>query len=351
MINETLIPDSQPIVLGLSGGPDSVCLLLELLAMNAARREGGGLGNPIVCAHVNHGLRGDESDGDETYVRSLCERLGVPVEVKRIDAAVLAKEKGLTVEEAGREARYAFFDELCQAYLAGVTASPYPPAPLIATAHNQDDQVETILMRILRGTGTDGLAGIAPIRKSAAGFDIARPLLGVSRKEIDSRLATYGETPRIDTSNLEAEHFRNKLRLEVLPYLKDALGIDLRRGFLRLAENAAEDRDYFEAVVAGILEPYKTLATLPAPALATAHPAIRHRLIRAVFAELGLRHDIASVHLAAADRLLETFQNGGEASGKRVEFPCDYTFGIIGKEAVFRAPADADPDWKPRRRF
>jgi len=89
---------------------------------------------------------------------------------------------------------------------------------------------------------------------------------------------------------------------------------------------------------------------LCADALAAAHPAVRHRIIRAVFAELGLRSDIAAVHLAAADRLLETWANGGEASGKRVEFPLDYTFGITGKRAVFRSPDAADPGWKPRRK-
>jgi len=415
IINEELIDAGQTVVLGLSGGPDSVCLLFELLALGALREEAhasdaasigalreeahasdaasiGALREEardgdaasigafkIIAAHVNHGLRGDESDGDEGYVRSLCEKLAVPLEVVRIDAASLAKQTGLTIEEAGREARYAFFDELCEKH----------ENPVIAVAHNLGDQIETILMRILRGTGTGGLAGIQQRRKSAAGYEIVRPLLGVSREEICERLEEYGETARTDSSNRNTEYLRNKLRHEAIPYLEDATGFSLRHSLLRLAENAAEDKEYFDAITAETLDEYleypeaergqspcgpqlsdkeepslgdtkgtspcvapcvACVAYLPADMLANVHPAVRHRLIRAVFAELGLGKDIAAVHLAAADRLLQTWKDGGEASGKRVEFPFDYTFGIAGKKAVFRAPAAAEPGWKPRRK-
>ena len=358
LINADLVEDGQTVVLGISGGPDSVCLLYELLALSEERRQGGGAGNLIVCAHMNHGLRGAESDGDEAFVVSLCEKLGTPFEAEYIDAEALARESGLTMEEAGREARYAFFDKVCEKY-AGGTDEPPPFVPVIAVAHNQDDQVETILMRILRGTGTDGLAGMAQRRGSAAGFDIVRPLLGVSRGDIDRRLEVYGAVARTDGSNLRTEHFRNRIRLEILPYLEAAAGAGVRQSLLRLAGNAAEDRGYFDAIVEGALDeyldetdepsPFVPQLSLPAEMLAGVHPAIRRRLIRAVFAELGLKRDIAAVHLAAAERLLRTWQDGGEASGKRVEFPFDYTFGIEGREAVFRSPGAADPRWKPRR--
>jgi len=348
LIDEELIEDGYVVVLGLSGGPDSVCLLLELLTLGQGRRQAGGPGNPVVCVHVNHGLRGEESDGDEAWVKALCERLGIPLEILQIDAAALAKERGLTIEEAGREARYGFFDEVCEKQDENV---------IIAVAHNREDQAETVLMRILRGTGTDGLAGMAKRRKSAAGFDIVRPLLGTTRDEIDRRLAEYGELARADGSNDNTGYFRNKLRIEVFPYLEEKLGVDLRQGLLRLAENAAEDRDFFDVVIEEALdehleyEPSPLCAFMPAELLAGVHPAIRHRLIRAVFAELGLDRDVAAVHLTAADSLLRTWQNGGEASGKRVEFPRDYTFGIAGKKAVFRTPGIVEPGWKPRRKL
>ena len=346
-IDTKYIDPGQTVVIGLSGGPDSVCLLYELKI----------LGNPVICAHVNHGLRGEEANGDEAYVRELCAKLKVPLEVRQIDAAALAKELGQTIEEAGREARYAFFDEICEKVAAEVKTDDSYVMPAIAVGHNMDDQVETVLMRIMRGTGIDGIAGIAPRRKSAAGFDILRPLLSVPREKILMRLSELKVTTREDTSNKETEYFRNKIRLEIIPWLENATDFSLRQSLLRLAENAAEDKDYFDAVISeaidefsgGVVEEEDGSIMIPVEILAGSHPAIRHRLIRAVFAEIGLTRDIAAVHLAAADNLLRTWQDGREASGKRVEFPFDFTFGIKGKNAVFRTPEAADPNWKPRR--
>ena len=350
IIDEKLIEDGQTVILGLSGGPDSVCLLFETLALSALRLESGGKGNPVVCAHINHGLRGKESDGDEAYAVSLCRKLAVSIEVRRVSAEDFAKEKGVTIEEAGREIRYAFFDELCEKI----------ENPVIALAHNMDDQMETIFMRIMRGTGTDGLAGIARERKSAAGYKIVRPMLGVSKKDIAKALLAYDENAREDSSNENTKYFRNKIRMQVFPWLEETLGLDPGRSLLRLSENAAEDRDFFELVVSEAMDEFieypdgesesEFSCFLPAEMLAAVHPAIRHRLIKAVFAELGLCSDIAAVHLASADRLLKLWQEGGEASGKRVEFPQDYTFGIKGKKAVFRMPEAAEPRWKPRRK-
>ena len=364
IIDESLVEDGQVVVLGLSGGPDSVCLLYELKALDAVRRQAGGKGNKIVCAHINHGLRGEEADDDEEFVVSLAKKFGMGFYIKRIDAEELASESGMTVEEAGREARYAFFDEVCvseekklyEPSPFGMARFDFAPDPLIAVAHNLDDQVETVLMRILRGTGMDGLAGMSARRKSAAGFDIVRLLLGVPRSGIEERLEIWGAEARTDESNLKTDYLRNKLRLEVLPWLEDNVWPGIRQSLSRLAENAAEDKAYFDAVITETLEECIADAadetiSIPAEVLAETHPAIRHRLIRAAFSELGLKQDVAAVHLAAADRLLKTWQDGGEASGKRVEFPCDYTFGIKGKTALFRTPSAADPSWKPMRKL
>jgi tRNA(Ile)-lysidine synthase len=345
-----LIAEGQTVVLGLSGGPDSVCLLHLLITHHDG---------PIICAHINHGLRGAESDGDEAFVADLCKQFDVPLELMRIDAAALARETGLTVEEAGRAARYAFFDEVCERQDRGC---------VIALAHNWDDQVETVFMRILRGTGTDGLTGIPARRKSAGGFDIVRPLLGVSRSEIDGYIGTIGAVFRTDSSNLGTDYLRNKVRLDILPYIEDAAEVCLKQSLSRLSSNATEDKDYFDTLVTKMLDAALEVSSgdvgphviepsgapqvllLPAGLLADAHPAVRHRLIRRVFLRLGLDRDVAAVHLAAADRLLDTWARGGEASGKRVEFPQDFTFGIRGKDAVFRAPGEGEPHWKPRRR-
>lgn len=340
-----LILSGQTVVLGLSGGPDSVCLLNLLLAEHDGQ---------IVCAHINHGLRGAESDEDESFVSRMCGVLEVPLEIKKIDAAAYASEKGMTVEEAGRAARYAFFDEVCERYI-----SKGAPPPVIALAHNKDDQTETVLMRILRGTGTDGLAGIPEQRKSAAGFSIVRPLLDVPKTVIEQYLTAIGAASRTDSSNLGTEYLRNMLRLDVIPYIEKATDVELSQSLGRLSANAAEDKDFFNSLVTELLEQNtsrsdgdtpETTLTLPAQLLVGAHPAIRHRLIRQAFLRIGLDRDIAAVHLAAADRLLDTWSRGGEASGKRVEFPQDHTFGIRGKNVIFRAPGESEPHWNPKRK-
>ncbi|MDR1796995.1 MAG: tRNA lysidine(34) synthetase TilS [Clostridiales Family XIII bacterium] len=330
-----LIPEEGAVVLGISGGPDSVCLLHLLLEMKAPSLS-------VVCAHVNHGLRGEESDEDERFVFTLCERLGVPFELMRIDASKVAEETGMGVEEAGRAVRYAFFDEVAEK----LSASSPGGDVCIALAHNRDDQVETVLMRILRGTGTDGLAGIPVRRAGAAGFPVVRPLLDTPRWEIEMFLAERGIAFRLDSSNDARDAFRNRIRLDLLPQLEEESGGCVRQSLLRLARNAAEDRDYFEQVTGPLLEGWEH--SLPAEALAGLHPAVRHRVIVKAFARLGLTQDIGAVHLAAADKLLHTATHGG-AGGKRVEFPRDYTLGIERGQAVFRPPDMADPAWGPRR--
>ena len=339
-----LISSDQAVVLGLSGGPDSVCLLNLLIA----EHEG-----PIICAHVNHGLRGEESDEDEAFVAKLCAGLEVPLELETIDVAAYARENGMTIEEAGRAARYSFFDRICERY-----HEEGKPQPVIALAHNKDDQTETILMRILRGTGTDGLAGIPERRNSAAGYDIVRPLLNATRTEIEHYLTAIGADVRTDSSNLETEYLRNKLRLDIIPHIEKTADVNMTQSLGRLSANAAEDKDYFDSIVVDLLEQNIKYAdgeskdkaiTLPVGLLADVHPAIRHRLIRQAFLKIGLDRDIAAVHLAAADRLLDTWSRGGEASGKRVEFPKDHTFGIMGKNAVFRAPGEREAHWRPKR--
>ena len=339
-----LISSGQTVVLGLSGGPDSVCLLHLLITEHDGQ---------IVCAHINHGLRAEESDADEYFVAKLCEKLEVPLEIKRINAEAFARENGMTIEEAGRAARYTFFDEVCERY-----RTEGKPLPEITLAHNKDDQTETVLMRILRGTGTDGLAGIPEKRKSARGFDIVRPMLNISRKEIEEYLTDINAEFCTDSSNLGTEYLRNKLRLDIIPFVEKSVDVCMNQSLGRLATNAAEDKDYFDLLVEDILEKNRQRCEddfldvafiLPAGLLAEAHPAVRHRLIRQAFFRIGLDKDIAAVHLAAADRLLETWKRGGEASGKRVEFPQDHTFGIRGKNAFFRSPGERESNWKTKR--
>lgn len=191
-----MIAKGDVVVCGLSGGADSVCLLLQLQE----------LGYQVVAAHCNFHLRGAESDGDEVFVRSLCEQRNVSLYVKDFDTKAYAKEHRQSIEMAARELRYAWFAELCQ-QVGG---------KCVAVAHHRDDNVETLLLNLVRGTGLKGLCGMQPRNGM-----IIRPLLCVSRKDIIEYLEDRGQDYRIDSTNLKSDFSRNKLRLEVLPLLRD----------------------------------------------------------------------------------------------------------------------------------
>ncbi|HEY4745584.1 MAG TPA: tRNA lysidine(34) synthetase TilS [Desulfuromonadaceae bacterium] len=187
------------VIVGLSGGADSTALLelLSALPDHPVR---------LVAAHLNHCLRGPDADADEAFCRALALRHGIPFESRRIDVAELADQQGLNLEDAGRRSRIAFFDELAAKW----------QATAVALGHHADDQAETVLMRLLRGAGPDGLAGM-PWRN---GRGYIRPLLGVSRAEIEAWLTARGIGWREDASNRDTAFLRNRIRHELLPLLE-----------------------------------------------------------------------------------------------------------------------------------
>lgn len=189
------------VVLGVSGGADSVCLLL---AMAENDKE--------IClrvVHVHHGLRGKEADRDGEFVRELCRELGVPFEIVYRDVAGYAREKGLSVEEAGRILRYEALEGAAKRW-----EEDGGRQVLIGVAHHQDDNVETILHHLLRGSGLRGLAGMQPVQGNRV-----RPLLGVRRQEIVEYLEKRGMEWCEDSSNGEKEYTRNRIRGELIPYM------------------------------------------------------------------------------------------------------------------------------------
>lgn len=191
---------ANKVLCAVSGGADSMCLLAFLRDVLAGR------GIALAAAHFNHKLRGDESDRDEAFVREWCACHEIELEVGSCDVAALAKETGKSLEEAARDARYAFLEK----------AALKLGADRIATAHNADDQLETILMNLARGSGTKGLAGIPPVRDN-----IIRPLLAVSREEILSYLAKHAIPHVEDSTNELDDASRNVIRHKVVPALKD----------------------------------------------------------------------------------------------------------------------------------
>ena len=194
-----LIENGDGIVIGVSGGPDSICLLHVL---NELKNE---LNFKIYVAHINHMIR-KEADEETEYVKEFCENLGIECYIKRIDVVEIANNLKRGTEETGRQIRYEFFKEV----LEKTTSNK------IATAHNNNDKVETILMNILRGSGLSGLKGIEAIRDNK----YIRPLIETSREEIEEYCKVNNLNPRIDKSNNENIYTRNKVRNVVIPYIK-----------------------------------------------------------------------------------------------------------------------------------
>lgn len=216
------------VIAAVSGGPDSICLLNVLFALKDK------LGISIAAAHVNHCLRGREADEDEEYVRRFCDRLGIEFYSKKEHIRRVAEEKNISIESAGRIVRYEFFNELKDKL----------SAQKIAIAHNSNDQAETVLMRIFRGTGTEGLTGIRPVRDGI----FVRPLINVSRQEIEEYCRENMLNPRVDKTNLESIYTRNKIRLELLPYLKKNFNPDIINALNRLADTVSKDNEYLEEI-------------------------------------------------------------------------------------------------------
>ncbi len=216
-----MISSGDRVLVAVSGGADSVCLLHIL---NSLKND---LGFEIACAHVNHGLRGEAADRDERYVKKLCKSLGIRFFVKQEAVAALASENKLTVEEAGRVVRYDFFKQLKNDY--GFNK--------IATAHNKNDNAETVLMRIIRGTGIDGLSGIPYVREDG----VIRPILDVSRADIEEYCSQNKLEYCTDSTNLDNDYTRNKIRNELIPYIEREFNAKASESLIRLANSADED--------------------------------------------------------------------------------------------------------------
>jgi len=284
-----LVAPGDAILAAVSGGPDSVAMLCALLSL--AER----LNVRIEAAHLNHALRGEESDADEHYVSDLCKQLGVACTTGRIEVALQAREKRMGIEQAARAARYQFLEQVADRF----------GASRIAVAHTSDDQVETILLNLLRGAGSDGLAGM-PIQRGR----IIRPLLDVSRADVEKYCAERGLTPRVDSSNLALDATRNRIRHQVLPLLEKEQPA-IRSSLLRLASLLRRETTLLEQMAQRrlakiLLRRDAGCVVLDAPKLRRSDPALRARVIRAALREIrGGLADIEQVHVEAVAALIE----------------------------------------------
>ena len=321
-----LLEDGTHIVLGLSGGPDSVCLFDVLLELSAVKNF------RIHPVHVNHKFRPGDAERDQEYVEELCRQRGLTCRTFTVDCNALAREKGLTSEEAGRKARYdAFFEtaqeiaqELTQGFAQGFvqelageleqhctqeSSMPGTDKIAIAVAQNANDQAETILFRMLRGTGTDGLAGIA-YKRYERGFAIVRPLLDVPRDEIEKYCEERNLSPRIDHTNNEAIYARNKIRLELLPMLREKFNPNIIETINRLGKNAAADKDYLAQQARDAYEEAledadgrNCTVEVTTAKLDRMHKAVRMRVYNYLLADVGMEENLTEGQLEAIEKV------------------------------------------------
>lgn len=264
-----MLPQGCGVLAAVSGGADSMCLLV-FLTENAEA-----LGITVSAAHFNHLLRGRESDRDEDFVREFCESRKIPFFCGRGDVAAYSAENSIGTEEAARILRYDFLEKTrCKC-----------GAEVIATAHNADDNAETILLNLTRGTGLAGLRGIPPVRGH-----IVRPLLTVTRMEIEEYLKMRGVSFVTDSTNLTDDYSRNKIRHSVLPVLRE-LNPRLSQSLSGTSALLRRDEDYLSQAAADFISRNASENKAPVGALCELHPAVSSRVIRALAGrELSSRH-------------------------------------------------------------
>jgi len=279
IVERELLNSGDSVLVALSGGADSVCLL------NVLHELRNSLNITVAAAHLNHGLRGDDADSDEQFAAELCSQLGIEFYSKKVDI----NNDSDTLESAGRRARYEYFAELKSLH----------KFDKIATAHNADDQAETVLMRILRGTGISGIAGIQYKRDDG----VIRPLLDVTRAEIEEYCRERGVEFRTDQTNSNTEFTRNRIRIELLPYLEVSFNPNVRAALCKLVETAGEDGAFLDGYARRLYArlknplPQGEPVCLHIPSLEMVEKPIVTRLIRiaaedaiGVFPELELKH-------------------------------------------------------------
>jgi len=324
---DKLLPAEGRLVLGVSGGGDSVALLHAMHEINQARNHPW----KLHVGHLHHGIRGSAADDDATFVKDLAAQLGLPVTVEQVDVPGLAKARQMSIEEAAREARYAYLERLCLH-----TESRY-----ILLAHHADDNAETVLHRVLRGTGLRGLAGIAPVRMLSPDSDIrvVRPLLKFRRQEIVHFLRERGLRWREDHTNTQTSLTRNRIRHEVLPLLESKINRQVKDALLRLAEQARATDAYLSETAQRTLE---TLVisrndcelTVNLPALLKRSRVIQAELVRQALLWLRVgEQQIDRRHVLAVLRLAEQGR-----SNKRINLPGRLTVARRYDRLVFSLP-------------
>ena len=298
-----MLQKEDSVIAGISGGADSVCLLFMLLKLQKE------LGFALMAVHVNHGIRGAEAERDEAYVKRLCRQWNVRLKVYRENVPAYAKEHGMTEEEAGRDIRRTCFCKVLKEW--GGTK--------IALAHHENDNVETLLWNLCRGTGIRGLGGIEPVN------DVwIRPLLCVKRREIESYLKKRGISYCTDTTNADRRYMRNRIRMDVIPYLEDCVNTESVSHMGKTMERMYELEQYILEEVGQYKESctgWKNGRRIIRQTEYTKIPkALRDNVLHEILCETaGRRKDIEEVHV---QMLRDLFT---KQVGKRIDLPYGVT--------------------------
>jgi tRNA(Ile)-lysidine synthase len=295
-----LLGRGDRVVVALSGGPDSTALLVILTQIAEE------IGFNLIAAHINHGLRAEESDEDEKYSRELSEKMGVDFVAHKIDKTGV--EKGVSPEDYYRRQRYSFLNKVAKEHRA----------QKIALGHNLHDQAETVLLNLLRGSGLEGLKGILPMRDGK----FIRPLIEVSRREIISFLNRAGIQYRQDSSNESKQYLRNKIRRELIPYIKEKFNPKIEENLAQTAEILRSEDEFIrqyvlEAMDSPYLQRKKNLISLNISYVNKLPQAIRLRFFKALLESLNPeKNGFSFIHIKSLEKLAQ-----GKGSGKRISLP------------------------------
>lgn len=293
------------LLIGLSGGADSVCLALVLKALQES------YDLTLTAVHVHHGIRGESANRDLDFSKNLCEKLGIEFVSAYRDVPAIAEKKHLTEEEAGRIVRYQIFEE--EAKKRGASA--------IAVAHHMDDQAETVLMNLLRGSGIRGLSGISPKRKLSNTSDIfvIRPLLGVRRSEIEEWLTKNKQDWCTDETNLTDDYERCRIRNRLLPLLESEYNAQATEHIASAAGDFSEAEEYLFSQAAELLREWnenaKGSVCLPIEKLSAKKPLLQRYIVKEAIGRLGGSRDITRAHIESVLGLLS------KQTGSQIHLP------------------------------
>lgn len=329
LLLEGLVKQDESVLLGVSGGPDSMALLHLFWAVN--REAGWQL--RLHVAHLNHQLRGKEAEADAAFVQAAADGLEIPCTTDTRDIAALAEKESGGIEEVARRERYAFFERTCLKI----------GAKTIAVAHHADDNAETILHRILRGTGVRGLGGIPRSRSLVPDSDlrVIRPLLRFTRKAILRYLADAGIVYREDQSNQSHDSMRNRIRNVILPEIERQVNPQVSDALNRLGEQAQWVEEYLAETVHRTFETLivsrtDQILTLNCDALAKKSRIVQTEIIRLAYRSFGLgEQDLSFAHLTSALDLI-----ADPASGKQIHLPGGMSIEKRYHQLVVSLPTD-----------